>query len=466
MNISSIPFLSHVYIGQIGLHITFNGCSFINEKFPETVLTHGILTFNAGIKVLKSENGNSSLFSNLTYGIRMEGGVELRETFIKNSVFRGNYCGIFTNNTLDLTLMDNKFYLVARLGFVYNVPTTFFQPVSPQAIGIAVESTYRTRIEDNEFYGISNPSALNTVGLLVKNNPYYLYTIERNYFLTLSYGSQAIGANLNSDNPTYSGILYGCNIFEGCVRGISIAEDSTNIFNNGIKPVQDRLNYYIYNVVDVENTTNTPVVFYFDNTNNMTLPTISGLVGLQDTVYSSDFCATNSYGLTSESVLLTQQKTLNSLNVTSDKDIVVLDNKDDEELLSLLENGNDQEKIVAKGLLYFRGVKTDHHPYIVTSMTDDTVQNKSFKIFKSDIDERNIIRIAPNPAREEVNISSDEMITKIELINSLGNIVYSKNLSNNYVRIDLSCFSKGNYLVKIALNNRVEIRKLGLMVKK
>ena len=80
-----------------------------------------------------------------------------------------------------------------------------------------------------------------------------------------------------------------------------------------------------------------------------------------------------------------------------------------------------------------------------------------------------VFSIAPNPAisSTELTIFSDRNTDgKIEILNSGGNIIITKNISlqkgSNYIPIDMSAFSKGIYLVRI--NNSINISTQKLII--
>jgi len=73
------------------------------------------------------------------------------------------------------------------------------------------------------------------------------------------------------------------------------------------------------------------------------------------------------------------------------------------------------------------------------------------------------IKVYPNPAASSVNIDLGETVaTKISLINSLGETVYSANTGEqSKLRIDLSAFAGGMYLVQIQTEDaRIINRKM------
>ena len=71
----------------------------------------------------------------------------------------------------------------------------------------------------------------------------------------------------------------------------------------------------------------------------------------------------------------------------------------------------------------------------------------------------NDITIYPNPAKDVINIVSDEIINKIEILNLLGqNLITSVENSRN-IRFNVEAFTPGIYLIKIYTSNNINIKR-------
>ncbi len=68
--------------------------------------------------------------------------------------------------------------------------------------------------------------------------------------------------------------------------------------------------------------------------------------------------------------------------------------------------------------------------------------------------------IYPNPARDYVNISSKVNITKVELYNTLGQVVYSSNVNANTVNVPVSSLNNGTYFVKAYAEGMAVTKKI------
>lgn len=68
--------------------------------------------------------------------------------------------------------------------------------------------------------------------------------------------------------------------------------------------------------------------------------------------------------------------------------------------------------------------------------------------------------VYPNPARDYVNVTSKVNMTKVELYNTLGQVVYTSNVNANTVNVPVSSLNNGTYFVKAYANNMVVTKKL------
>jgi hypothetical protein len=72
----------------------------------------------------------------------------------------------------------------------------------------------------------------------------------------------------------------------------------------------------------------------------------------------------------------------------------------------------------------------------------------------------NTISVYPNPATEQVTLSSVTTITSVELFNSLGQKVLSLNSDSNIVTIDITNLNKGVYTIKTNTYNGQSVSKV------
>jgi hypothetical protein len=74
------------------------------------------------------------------------------------------------------------------------------------------------------------------------------------------------------------------------------------------------------------------------------------------------------------------------------------------------------------------------------------------------------VSIRPNPASDQLTITGLENVSKIEIVNILGQLKYSNAVDNAKMSIYLSEFKQGTYIVNLYLNTGEIINKK-LMVK-
>ena len=101
---------------------------------------------------------------------------------------------------------------------------------------------------------------------------------------------------------------------------------------------------------------------------------------------------------------------------------------------------------------YYRLVATNNGNKIYS----DTYQYKTRMLSFADFDLNKEIAIYPNPVTDFINIKSNvsDKFKSIEFYNTLGQRIYCKNVSNiSDIKIDVSNFKKGIYVVKIYFEN-------------
>lgn len=81
------------------------------------------------------------------------------------------------------------------------------------------------------------------------------------------------------------------------------------------------------------------------------------------------------------------------------------------------------------------------------ALATDSFSNKSFSVY-------------PNPVKDILNINYNENITKIQVINLLGQEVITKSVNNTQNQIDMSGLVQGTYLIKVTANDVVKTIKV------
>ena len=76
------------------------------------------------------------------------------------------------------------------------------------------------------------------------------------------------------------------------------------------------------------------------------------------------------------------------------------------------------------------------------------------------IDENNIISaIYPNPTNGDLHISANGM-SHINVVNTLGQVVYSADVEGNEMVINMAKFNAGIYMVNIVTNNGTAVKRV------
>lgn len=72
----------------------------------------------------------------------------------------------------------------------------------------------------------------------------------------------------------------------------------------------------------------------------------------------------------------------------------------------------------------------------------------------------NVIKLYLNPVIDLLTISSSETMSKVEVVNMLGQLIISNTANEIETRVDLSRYSTGTYIVKVFVENKIEIFKV------
>ena len=131
-----------------------------------------------------------------------------------------------------------------------------------------------------------------------------------------------------------------------------------------------------------------------------------------------------------------------------------------------LDPNNTDTEIQLSGLTnserYFWRVRaiTNGTPSDWSEVWDFTVSANGVNVVE--LNERNAINIYPNPAKNQVNISFEELIEdgKIELLDLTGKVIETEIIQNKVTTLNLNNVAKGLYLIKVSSAETQTIRKL------
>ena len=103
----------------------------------------------------------------------------------------------------------------------------------------------------------------------------------------------------------------------------------------------------------------------------------------------------------------------------------------------------------------YSGMKDELH-YFMTCPQSVTINNVAVEE-----NEINDICIYPNPANAFLNIKAENM-THISIVNTLGQIVYNKEICNDKEVVDMTQYNNGIYLVRITTENGVIVKQVSV----
>ena len=490
---------SHITMYQVK-GVDFKGCTFKDERTSTTGLTtHGILTNQAGYIVnnylLLPGHGGTAVykntsFENLTYGIRTEEADD-KLCKVENSVFDENDKGIYVTNTDNLYVVNNTF----------NVKSI------SHGMGLVAQNSTNFTIQKNDFLGTSNTNNfLATSGLQIVSSGADNNLIKQNRFVNLYSGFQALGVNYGIN----TGLELNCNSFASCQRGIDIPafplnnvtgiksvqgsqslsagnkfiNNTNNVINNGVNTIT----YYYYG--SIENPNYTSMKFLpiqasagascglIGNMTGPNFPLLSNGDGEENEEEES--IETSSIAPTTVLSYINKKDYLSAENLLSTSDMSQ-EEKNDYRLYSsyIQEYGNSYNipidilldlsgkenniGLVAKQMLYFKGVKTDLHPKVIVEQTQDSDTTAIINKMKQQNDYSNLATdneysLSPNPANSEVVVKGAKEIREITIIDLQGKELKS---FYNTEKFNISFLKNGTYIVRILdSGNKVHYQKL------
>ena len=77
-----------------------------------------------------------------------------------------------------------------------------------------------------------------------------------------------------------------------------------------------------------------------------------------------------------------------------------------------------------------------------------------------DVQQGVIISVYPNPATDYIQIIGLKGMQKVEIFNTSGQIVYSKDAMANGLRVNVNNFAQGTYFVKVTANGKVVTKQI------
>ena len=81
------------------------------------------------------------------------------------------------------------------------------------------------------------------------------------------------------------------------------------------------------------------------------------------------------------------------------------------------------------------------------------IEGEGVALNQADLDQ--LTYVYPNPATDQISFASSLNLQKIELVNAMGQTVYSENVNGNNVTLNVDRYAKGTYVVKMFTANGV-----------
>lgn len=114
---------------------------------------------------------------------------------------------------------------------------------------------------------------------------------------------------------------------------------------------------------------------------------------------------------------------------------------------------------VIKRILVDGDSVTIENPYLFSDVRQNHTIHVDFEKESGIADYGNLIKIYPNPAKEYVIIELVNLFEQIEIINSLGQIVYKKTITGSIINVDVHNYAAGIYVIKITNKEGVFMKK-------
>ena len=74
--------------------------------------------------------------------------------------------------------------------------------------------------------------------------------------------------------------------------------------------------------------------------------------------------------------------------------------------------------------------------------------------------DRNLFNVYPNPATNEINVTSDERLTNVTILDITGKIVYTSSEITSNQTVNVSSLNRGIYMVQVMTDNKTSVKRL------
>ena len=100
---------------------------------------------------------------------------------------------------------------------------------------------------------------------------------------------------------------------------------------------------------------------------------------------------------------------------------------------------------------------------VTTTCENGEISNPSdcaVEVGINNVNVNNSFEVYPNPAHETVNVSTTMNVQKVEVLNYLGQVIYSQNTTNNNFTLNVANYADGVYFIRISGNDGIATQKL------
>jgi hypothetical protein len=138
-------------------------------------------------------------------------------------------------------------------------------------------------------------------------------------------------------------------------------------------------------------------------------------------------------------------------------------------VVDIVESGNIGSKTEEEAFVIISGLvhNTEYDLYLTIEDSDGNLQEIISKvdvktIMSTSIEEFDLnFTVAPNPAKDFININSSEIIKNYTLLNAIGNVVLKNSVKERSVQINVSGLNKGLYFLIVKTNlNKESVKRI------
>lgn len=121
----------------------------------------------------------------------------------------------------------------------------------------------------------------------------------------------------------------------------------------------------------------------------------------------------------------------------------------------------DSKELTGKGTTFSHTFNTiGDFPYQCNIHPTTMFGSISVRLLGVDEVEKEVLAIYPNPVFNKLNISSPELITKINITNILGKKVFDRNIRADKLQIDMSQYKNGMYFIQIESADKIKTYRI------